>query len=78
MNRLLFGKILVVLASPILQSKILLLRPVFLIGNILKAGQLIQGVIHSWSTGSVSIMLAEMILACSHVLLQPDIHMQWK
>jgi len=55
-----------------------LLRPVLLIGNILKAGQLIQGVTHSWSTAWVSIMLAEMTLACSHVLLLPGIHMQWK
>jgi len=38
------------MASLILQSKMQLLRHVLLIGNILKAGQLIQGVIHSWST----------------------------
>jgi len=66
------------LASAVLQIKMQLLRPVLLIGNILKAGQLIQDVIHSWSTASVSIMLAEMILACSLVLLLPGIHMQWK
>jgi hypothetical protein len=78
MYGLFFGKILAILASPMLQNKILLLRPVILIGNILKGGQLIQGVIRSWSTASVSIMLAEMILACSHVLLLPGIHMQWK